>query len=86
MEGANTSCSVEWKERTFSVISYNVSMFVFVFFVPLAIIVFTNIRLITIIKSQKSWFIKSSNSNFAQKKNAARERKATIVIIFLICK
>jgi c-opsin len=53
LEGAGTSCSVEWNERSWNVMSYNVAMFVFVFFVPLLIIIFTNTRLIMIVKYKK---------------------------------
>ena len=43
------SCSVEWNKRTPSIISYNISMFIFVFIVPLAIIIFTNANIIFIV-------------------------------------
>lgn len=38
LESNNLFCSVEWKERTLNVLSYNVCMFIFVFFIPLVII------------------------------------------------
>lgn len=38
LESNDLFCSVEWKERTLNVLSYNVCMFVFVFFIPLVII------------------------------------------------
>lgn len=46
LEGALRSCSIEWKERSFNVISYNMSILVIVFIIPVAIIVSTNIMLL----------------------------------------
>lgn len=51
LEGALTSCSVEWSERSFNVISYNISIFAFSFLIPMGIIFFTNTRLIVIVSS-----------------------------------
>ena len=50
LEAAKTSCSVEWAERSLAVTSYNVTIFVFVFFVPLAVILVFNCMLIVFIK------------------------------------
>ncbi len=41
-----TTCSVEWKNRSFNVLSYNICMFVFVFFLPLGLIIFTSYQLL----------------------------------------
>ena len=49
LEGALTSCSVEWKARTANVISYNVTIFLCTFIIPLFIILFTNIKLLFIV-------------------------------------
>ena len=48
-EGSLTSCSVEWKERTISVISYNIVMFVLVYCVPLAVTFGTNFKLLLLV-------------------------------------
>lgn len=45
-EGYDTSCSVEWSERSFNVISYNITILIFVFVIPLIILVYTNVKLI----------------------------------------
>jgi c-opsin len=50
LEGVGTSCSVEWYERSANVISYNIAMFVFVFFVPLFIIIVTNVKVVMIVR------------------------------------
>ena len=44
LEESLVTCSVEWKERSLNVISYNISMFIFVFFIPFLLIIFANIR------------------------------------------
>jgi c-opsin len=49
LEGAGTSCSVEWHERSLNVTSYNVAMFVFVFFVPLFVIITVNTKLVMMV-------------------------------------
>lgn len=49
LEGAYTSCSVEWRERSLSVTSYNITIFGFVYLVPVIVIVFTNARLLTMV-------------------------------------
>ncbi|CAF0886599.1 unnamed protein product [Brachionus calyciflorus] len=46
LEGAMTSCSVEWNERSFNVVSYNIAIFAFVYFLPLIAIAYSNLRLI----------------------------------------
>jgi hypothetical protein len=48
-EGVGTSCSVEWNERSQSVTSYNVSMFLLVFILPVSFISISNLRIIFIV-------------------------------------
>lgn len=43
LEDGLLSCSVEYNEKSSNVISYNISMFIFVFIIPLAIITATNV-------------------------------------------
>ena len=50
LEGGHTSCAVEWAERSFNVVSYNVTIWICVFLIPLIIITFTNLRLICIVR------------------------------------
>ncbi len=49
LEGANTSCAVEWHERSLNVVSYNMAMFIFVYFIPLLVISISNFRLIIMV-------------------------------------
>jgi hypothetical protein len=45
LEEGKTGCCVEYKEKSLNVISYNVSMFLFVFIIPFSFILVSNIRL-----------------------------------------
>jgi hypothetical protein len=49
LEGANTSCSVEWRERSVNVMSYNIVIFCLVYLLPLGVILFTNARLVSLV-------------------------------------
>ena len=73
LEVAKTSCSVEWNERSYSVISYNVCMFLFTFIVPLAILIVTGIKMVLTINKLSepmSW-------SPYRAKRFSRERKIT---------
>jgi hypothetical protein len=48
-EGVNISCGVEWKDHSVNVMSYNVTIFIFAFFLPLLILVVTNFKIIKIV-------------------------------------
>ena len=39
-------CSVEWDEKSFNVMSYNVCIFIFIFILPLIALTFTNVKVI----------------------------------------
>ncbi|CAF3734287.1 unnamed protein product [Rotaria socialis] len=42
LEGALTTCSICWQERSFNVMSYNILMFVFGYIIPLIVMVYCN--------------------------------------------
>ena len=44
LEDGLTGCSIEWKPTDINVISYNISMFIFVFFLPFSLIFTTNFK------------------------------------------
>ena len=46
LEGAMISCSIEWNKRTPSVLSYNITITLFVFLIPLGLLLFTNISVL----------------------------------------
>ena len=45
-EGIKMSCGIEWQDHSLNVISYNTTVFVFAFFLPLFILVVTNFKII----------------------------------------
>ena len=49
MEGSLTSCSVEWADRSFSVVSYNIFIFIITYVAPVLIISITNFKLLFIV-------------------------------------
>jgi c-opsin len=50
LEGAMISCSVEWNKRTASIMSYNISIALFVFILPLVIIIIINGKIVYIVR------------------------------------
>ncbi|CAF1044098.1 unnamed protein product [Brachionus calyciflorus] len=49
LEGDMTSCSVEWKERTTNVSSYNITIFSVVYLIPFLLILISNTKIILIV-------------------------------------
>ena len=45
LEGGLTSCSIEWSEKSFNVISYNITILICVFIIPLIVIIGSNLAL-----------------------------------------
>ena len=56
MEGILTSCSVQWQDRSTSVWTYNVLMFVFVLFVPVTAMFFSNFKLYLTVRFLSKFF------------------------------
>jgi c-opsin len=44
LEDGLTGCSIEWKPININIISYNILMFIFVFFLPFGLIFITNFK------------------------------------------
>ncbi len=51
LEDGLVSCSVEYNEKSINVISYNVGMFIFTFFLPFAIIIAANLKSLLIVSN-----------------------------------
>ena len=89
-EGFETSCSVEWKDNSLNVISYNISIFLFVFLIPFAIILFTNLKLVILIKNMRQFNLKhsiinkNSNNNKSLRQKMKLESNLTRNIICLV--
>ena len=80
-EGSHTSCSVEWNDKSLNVVSYNITMFGFVYLIPLVAIIITNVKLIIMLKNLKNLLKKS---NKVLQKKILFERRMTILMIFLM--
>jgi len=63
LEGALTSCSVEWSVRSFNVISYNMFIFIVTFLIPVLVIVISNVGVLIIVRL-KSYISIVCKSNF----------------------
>ena len=48
-EESLTTCSVEWKDRSFNVVRYNVTIFLAAYILPMFAIVFSNIKIIIMV-------------------------------------
>lgn len=49
LEDSLTSCSVEWKERSLNVTSYNIMIFIFVFAIPFSVMIMANAKSILLV-------------------------------------
>ena len=49
LEDSHVSCSIEWKERTLNVISYNICIFILVVGIPFGFTIIANIKSILIV-------------------------------------
>ncbi|RNA28085.1 melanopsin [Brachionus plicatilis] len=85
LEGSLTSCSVEWNERSVNVVSYNITIFTFVYVLPLCALIFSNIKLIIIIRNLPK-FLSNSNGTLDRKmiKKIRVEKELTISALILI--
>ncbi|CAF5017470.1 unnamed protein product, partial [Rotaria sp. Silwood1] len=52
-EGVGASCSVKWEERSLNVTSYNLTIFIFVYLIPVIIIIVTNISAFHVIRKRR---------------------------------
>ncbi len=46
LEGVLINCSVEWQSRSINVISYNITIFILIYFLPSIILIYTNFHLL----------------------------------------
>jgi hypothetical protein len=51
LEGSLTSCSVEWADRSWNVMSYNITIWLFGYIIPLSVIIYCNIKTLRIVIS-----------------------------------
>lgn len=49
LDGIGTGCALPWSEKNLNVLSFNVTIFITVFLIPLVLIIFINYKLIRIV-------------------------------------
>jgi hypothetical protein len=45
------SCGVEWQDNSANVLSYNITILIFAFLLPLIVLIITNVKIIKIVIS-----------------------------------
>jgi len=53
LETGQTHCSVDWSNKNWNVISYNISIFFAVFIIPLLVILVTSFKLLSFVRKSK---------------------------------
>lgn len=82
LEANLTSCSVEWAERSLSVVSYNFCLFVFGYIFPMGLIIYCNVKLMQIVKAMPNM----AKDDEKAKKRLENERQLTInMVIYVAC-
>nr|QVK45898.1 G protein-coupled receptor [Proales similis] len=82
-EGINISCSIEWNEPTLNVISYNMTILLAVFLMPLLVILIINLRLIFLLK-RLTGLAANMLVGSQMKKRLTNERELTVRTIILV--
>lgn len=67
-EKSLTSCCVEWLDRSFTVVSYNVTIFIFIFFIPVGIIAQTQISIYLNVSTQNKKITNINNCYLSKHK------------------
>ena len=57
LEGSLTSCGVEWRKKNFNIISFKIAIFIFVYLIPLTIIVFSSYKLVLLVWKKILFFL-----------------------------
>lgn len=84
LEGVLTSCSVKWQDKSWSIRSYNILMFIFVFFIPLIVMFYCNLSIYLAIRNineHKYWRDNDSD----KEKQLQVEMKFAKLAILIIC-
>lgn len=82
LESGLVSCSVTWDEQSVNVMSYNASIFIFVYCIPILVIIITNAKMLSILKSMPS--LGNSETDPKIKKKIKMERRVTYVMMVYI--
>ncbi|CAF5040459.1 unnamed protein product [Rotaria sp. Silwood1] len=82
-EGVGASCSVKWEERSLNVTSYNLTIFIFVYLIPVIIIIVTNISAFHVIRKRRRRTGLNLGESHAHRQYLI-ERRITYTVIFII--
>ena len=86
LEASYTSCSVEWKDKSLNVVSFNLSLFSFLYLIPVIVILVTSIKLIIKVKKVGKIFLNKSENNALLKRRIKRDNCLSKTIIIIIGK
>ncbi|CAF1546236.1 unnamed protein product [Adineta ricciae] len=81
-EGIRISCSIKWTGRSFNIISYNITIFIFVYLVPITIIIVTNTKIYLSIRNR--WQRSMLNLNCNRVKHQHKIERHILNTIILI--
>ncbi|CAF2933750.1 unnamed protein product [Rotaria sp. Silwood2] len=82
-EGVGASCSIKWEERSLNVISYNITIFIFVYLIPVMIIMITNISAYNVIRERRCRTSVNLHESYSQR-HFLIERRVTYTVILII--
>ncbi|CAF0783744.1 unnamed protein product [Rotaria sp. Silwood1] len=88
LEGARTTCSICWQDRSINVLSYNVFMFIFAYIIPLIIMVYCNtciyLKVREASRTQMTWNTIKGLSKSGLKKQNMEKRMAKTVFFIIV--
>ncbi len=68
LQGVRTSCCVNWYDRRFVYISFNLFLFIFVYFIPLIILLTTNTIIYCGLRRMKQKISKGIKTDLSQRR------------------
>ncbi|KAK3089796.1 hypothetical protein FSP39_006604 [Pinctada imbricata] len=83
LEAAHTSCAVVWESHDPVVVSYNITIFVFVFFIPVLVMMFAYVNVYLTIRNVARNNVWDMTSRIARK-NLAIEKKMFKTILIMV--
>ncbi|UJR14687.1 hypothetical protein I4U23_001680 [Adineta vaga] len=81
-EGIGISCSINWIGRSLNIVSYNITIFIFVYLIPVLIIVITNIKIYSTIRNQ--WHDTMMNYNQNRLRHQRQIQRQVLFTITMI--
>ncbi|CAF1936528.1 unnamed protein product [Rotaria magnacalcarata] len=82
-EGIGVSCSIKWTERSVNVISYNISILIFVYFSPVIIRLVTNLKIYQLIQIRRQSDTANLHQSFIRRRHAIERRILTTVTLVI---